>query len=235
MVSTRTQQKAAESKQSKKSRVLTELSSKQFFSQHKIPITKTILATSVNGAIEAAEQIGLPVVMKVISPDIVHKTEAKGVAVDIRTLTEVQETYRQLLKNAKSYNPKAKIYGITVQEMAHGTEFFIGASRDPQFGPTVAFGLGGIYVEVFKDVSFRVVPITKDDAEEMLSEIQSSALLDGVRGKGPLFKEGIIDILLKISKLMNTNQFIREIDINPLIVNSSHVYAADARIVMEEL
>jgi len=218
----------------KKTRVLTELSSKQFFIKNNIPVTKTVLTTSADGAVDAARKLGFPVVMKVISPDIVHKTEAKGVAVDIKTYAEVKSTYTHLLRNAMNYNPDAKIYGVTVQQMAQGSEFFIGATHDPQFGPTVAFGLGGIYVEVFKDITFRVVPITREDAEEMITEVKSSALLDGVRGQKPLNKEEVIDIILKVSELMENNPKIKEIDINPLIVNQQKALAADARVIMEE-
>lgn len=216
-----------------KHRVLTEYEAKQLLVKHKIPVTKEELAKNKEQAVKAAKKIGFPVVMKIVSPDIVHKTEAKGVIINIKTESEVEQAFEQLVKNARAYKRNAVINGVLVQETAIGKELIIGTSTDPQFGPVLMFGIGGIFVEVMKDVTFRVIPITKADAEEMLSELKSRSVLDGFRGEKPLNKNAIINILLKVSDFVEKNQKVRELDINPLFVNETEAKAADARIILE--
>jgi acyl-CoA synthetase (NDP forming) len=213
-------------------KILTEFESKEFLKKYKIPITITKLAKTKAEAVKFARQIGFPVVMKVLSPEIVHKTDAKAVKVNLCNEQAVQKAYDEILKNAKAYNPKAKIHGISVQEMASGKELIIGTSTDPQFGPTIMFGLGGIFVEVMQDVSFRIIPIEKKDAEQMLDEIKGKKILEGVRGEKPLNRNAIINTLLDISKLIQENPDIKEIDLNPIFATHRGIKVADARIVL---
>ena len=154
---------------------LTETEAKQIFSAYGLPIAQTRLAKSEDEAVELAKKIGFPVVMKIISPDIVHKSDAKGVKVNIKDEAGVREAYKTILANAKVYKADANIHGIAVQEMAPwGTEVIVGSVNDPTFGPTVMFGLGGIFVEVLKDVTFRVAPVNKSQIEQMLTEIRGA-------------------------------------------------------------
>jgi len=214
-------------------KALTEFKAKEFLKNYGISITRERLATSKKDALVFANKIGYPVVLKVVSPDILHKTEADSVAVGICSDKELGEVYDKLLRNAKRYKKSARIDGISVQETLRGTELIIGSSQDPQFGPTIAFGLGGILVEVLKDVSFRIIPITKLDAMEMVQEIKGYEVLKGVRGRKPANITAIVDVLLKVSKLIEENPDIKELDINPLFVNDKRAVAADARIILK--
>jgi len=199
---------------------LNEFESKKLISLYGIPITHEKLATSVEDAKKIAKEIGYPVVLKGMSHDITHKTEAGIVALNISDEVKLEKCYMEILGNAKKYNPKADIQGVLVQEMVkEGTEVIVGMSKDPQFGPIIMFGLGGTFVEVLKDVSFRVPPITHRDAEEMIKEIKAYKILEGVRGKKTVDIESIIDTIMKLSKLsLSLKDSIAELDINPLIV-----------------
>ncbi|HIK00417.1 TPA: acetate--CoA ligase family protein [archaeon] len=213
--------------------VLTEVEAKQVLDSYGIPTTKGILVNKKEDAIKAAQKIGFPVVMKVVSPEIVHKTEAKAVAVGLKTVEEVAQAFETLQKNARAYKKGAKIHGVLIQEMASGKEVIIGAIKDVQFGPTVMFGIGGVLVEIMKDVTFRVAPISKLDAQEMLHELKGYKILQGVRGQKPINESAILNILLKVSQLVSENPQIKELDINPLFVNEKEAKAADARIILE--
>jgi acyl-CoA synthetase (NDP forming) len=219
-------------------RTLDEYRSKLILAHYDIPIVREEVATSLEEALAIAREIGLPVVLKVLSPDILHKTEARVVRLDIISEEDVKKAYGEILENARAYKPDATIHGILVQEMVcGGTEVIVGMSHDPQFGPTVMFGLGGIFVEVYRDVSLRVVPLTRADAEEMIDEVKGSALLEGYRGRQKGDVEGIIDVILKVSRLaMDLGEEVRELDINPLIVlgEGRGVKAADALIVKKD-
>ncbi len=219
-------------------RALDEYRSKLILAHYDIPIVREEVATSLEEALAIAREIGLPAVLKVLSPDILHKTEARVVRLGIISEEDVKKAYGEILENAKAYKPDATIDGILVQEMVRGgTEVIVGMSHDPQFGPTVMFGLGGIFVEVYRDVSLRVVPLTRADAEEMIDEVKGSALLGGYRGRQKGDVEGIIDVILKISRLaMDLGEEVRELDINPLIVleEGRGVKAADALIVKKD-
>jgi acetyl-CoA synthetase (ADP-forming) len=214
-------------------KVLTELESKEFLKKHGIKITKQKLARNKAEAVKFANQIKYPLVMKIVSPDIVHKTEAKGVKLNICNPKQVEKTYTELIENAKKYKKSAKINGVLIQEMAKGKEVIIGTSRDPQFGPTIMFGLGGVFVEILKDVSFRIIPIKRDDAMEMIQETQGYKILKGARGEKSANINSLVSILLKISSLVKNNPSIKELDINPLFVDEKGAVAADARIIME--
>lgn len=219
-------------------RALDEYRSKLILARYGIPIVREGVATSLEEALAIAREIGLPVVLKVLSSDILHKTEAGTVKPGIISEEDFREAYGEILENARAYKPDAAIDGILVQEMVQGgTEVIVGTSHDPQFGPTVMFGLGGIFVEVYRDVSLRVVPLTRTDAEEMIDEVRGSALLEGYRGRQKGDVEGIIDVILKVSQLaMDLGEEVRELDINPLIVlgEGRGVKAADALIVKKD-
>lgn len=184
-----------------------------------IPLPQSVLAKNPDEAVEAAEKIGYPVAMKIASPDILHKTDIGGVRLDIRGPDEVRDSFDLLNYRALRFMPEAEIWGVLVQEMVEGChEVLVGMSRDPQFGPLLAFGLGGIYVEALRDVTFRIAPLARWEAKEMLSEIRGYSLLRGVRGERPADLEAIVDCILRLSQLVTDFPEIVELDINPLIV-----------------
>ncbi|MFL7790821.1 MAG: acetate--CoA ligase alpha subunit [Anaerolineae bacterium] len=199
------------------------------------PIPQSRLAKTPDEAAAIAEEIGYPVVLKIASPDILHKTDVGGVKVDLRSATDVKDAFDLMIYRAGRYVPGANIWGCQVQQMVQGgREVLLGMSRDPQFGPLVAFGLGGIYVEALKDVAFRVAPFSRQEAEEMIREIRSFPLLEGVRGEPPADFEAMVDALLKISRLVTDFPEIVELDINPLMVfdEGRGAMAIDMRLVL---
>jgi len=199
-----------------------------------IPLNKYKLAKTEEEAVTIANEIGYPLVMKIVSPQIIHKTEVGGVKVNITSEDEVRKTYNGLIARAKDKMPEAEILGVSLEEMLRGTELIVGTTEDPQFGPMIMFGVGGIFVEVYKDVSFRLVPITAGDAVEMLNEIKGKALLHGVRGLPEANIEQLSKILISVSNLIESHPQIKEMDINPLIITNSGAMAADARIVLDQ-
>ena len=197
---------------------LNELEGNRLLSSYGISMAKTLLAKSADEAVEIAEEIGYPLVLKILSPQILHKTEAGCVRVGLADENEVRTAYDEILENAKKYDPNSRIEGIIVQEMVpNGLELIFGINKDPQFGHTIVFGLGGIYVEVFEDIALRLVPISKDDAYAMISETNVSKILAGARGKEYDIDE-VVDILMKLSKLVQEHPQIQEVDINPFIL-----------------
>lgn len=199
-------------------------------------IPQSEIADTPEAAIEIASRIGYPVVLKIASPDILHKTDVGGVKVGLRNAEEVRDAFELMLYRAQRYVPEARLWGCLVQEMvpAGGLEVLVGMNRDPQFGPLVTFGLGGIYVETLKDVTFRIAPFSVQEAMEMLAEIRSHALLDGVRGKPAIDKDAIVDTLLRIGQLVQDFPEIVELDINPLMVypRPQGAIAIDMRLVL---
>lgn len=196
---------------------------------------RTALARTPEEAVAIAEEIGYPVVMKIASPDIIHKTDIGGVKLNIQSPSEVRDTFDLLVYRATRYMPDATIWGCQVQQMVRGgKEVIVGMSRDPQFGPLVMFGLGGIYVEVLKDVSFRVAPISREEAEEMINEVKSIQLLKGVRGEPPRDIKAVVDVILRVAKLVVDFPEIVEMDINPLMVleEGKGAMAVDMRITL---
>ncbi len=202
-----------------------------------LKIPRSELAKTSQEAVEIAVDIGYPVVLKIASPDILHKTDVGGVKVGLESADQVRDAFDLMIYRTERFLPDAEIWGCQVQEMAPtgGLEVLIGMNRDPQFGPLVTFGLGGIYVEALKDVTFRVAPFTRLDAQAMLSEIRAKALLDGVRGKPPVDKDAIVDVLLRMGQLVQDFPEIAEFDINPLIVypKDQGALAIDMRLVLE--
>ena len=197
---------------------------------------ETRLGTSSEGARRLAQEIGYPVVAKIASPDILHKSDAGGVKVGIEDEPQLIDAYEEILSNARRFVPTARIWGAIIQEMLPPSrELIVGVNRDPQFGHLLMVGFGGIYVEVMKDVAFRIAPITREDAYEMLTELKSYRLLQGVRGEKQADIEALVDVLLKTSQLVTEHPYIVEMDINPLKVYelSGGCIAADARMVID--
>ena len=202
-----------------------------------VSIPESLIATTPEKASEFAEKMGYPVVMKVVSRDILHKSDAGGVILGIKNKEEVAGAYDTIIKNCKTYNPNAVIDGIEVTQMvSSGTEFIVGGRRDPAFGPVVMFGLGGVYVEVMKDVVFRALPINRQEAENMLAGIKSAKFLSGVRGQGPRDTDSIIDAIIKVSTILNECPRITDIEINPIVVyeKGKGLKAVDSRIMIEK-
>jgi len=184
-----------------------------------IPVPSSELAQNVRQAVNAAERIGYPVAMKVVSPQILHKTDIGGVKLNLNSDREVEIAFTEIMRNASLFMPEARIFGVEIQKMMPaGREIIVGMNRDVQFGPLIMFGLGGVYVNILRDVSFRLAPISAQAASEMITETKSYALLRGVRGEPPADINSIVDVILRISQLSMDFGEINEIDINPLFV-----------------
>ena len=215
--------------------ILTEIESKQLIKQAGISVSDTRLAMSGEEAISTSKQFGFPVVLKIASPDVVHKSDAGGVKVGLKTSKQVGKAYDDILEAIRQKYPQAMIQGVAVQKMARpGVEVIIGMSKDAQFGPVLMFGLGGILVEILKDVSFRIVPLTKRDAGEMIREIKGYPLLQGYRGQEPVDVSNLEELLLKVSDFVEQNPAVKELDLNPIFAYSNGAIAVDARVVLEE-
>ena len=199
---------------------LTEYQAKQVLADYGIPVTREALATTAEQAVDLAGQIGYPVVMKIVSPMIPHKTEAGGVKVGVRDAQAVRDAFAEIVANAGRHSPGAPIDGVLVQAMVSGgTEVILGVTQDPLFGPAILFGLGGIFAEVMKDVCFRIAPITRSEAMAMIRSIKAFPILDGARGRPKADLEALADALVRLAALaVDLQDSIAEIDINPLIV-----------------
>jgi acyl-CoA synthetase (NDP forming) len=213
---------------------LTELESKQILKEAGIDTTETRLARSREEAISLSKEIGFPVALKIVSADVLHKSDAGGVKLSLNSEQEVAKAFDDILSAIKEHEPTAKIEGVAVQNMARpGTEVIIGMYKDAQFGPVLMFGLGGIFVEVLKDVSFRIVPLTKRDAQEMIKEIKGYPILEGYRGQEPASIGVLEDFLLKVSDFVERRPEIKELDINPIFAYKDGALAVDARVILE--
>lgn len=214
--------------------ILTEYESKKLLKQAGIPVVETRLAKTQKETVLMSQKIGFPVVLKIASPDVIHKSDSGGVKLSLNNVAGVKKAYGEIMERVGELYPNAVIYGITVQKMARpGTEVIVGTSKDPQFGPVIMFGLGGIFVEVLKDVSFRVIPLNRRDAQEMIKEIKGYPLLQGMRGKEPVNIRVLVDIILKISNLIEENPQIKELELNPIFAYGDGAVAVDARIILE--
>jgi acyl-CoA synthetase (NDP forming) len=212
---------------------LNEIESKQLLKAAGVSTTDTRLATSRDEAVALAREIGFPAVLKIVSPDIVHKSDIGGVKLGLGDESAVVKAYDEMMAAANSKQPGSKIEGVSVQNMATpGIEVIVGVSRDPQFGPVLMFGIGGILVELLKDVSFRIAPITRRDANEMIKEIKGFPLLEGYRGSEQANIEALEDILLKVSELAANTPEIKEMDLNPVFARRDDAIAVDARIIL---
>jgi acyl-CoA synthetase (NDP forming) len=213
--------------------VLTEVEAKELLKQAGISVVETRLATSKNKATEISKELGFPVVLKIASPDVVHKSDVGGVKLDLRTVTQVGKAYSDIMKAIRTQYPEAKIQGVSVQKMARsGVEVIIGMSKDAQFGPVIMFGLGGILVEILKDVSFRIVPLARRDAREMIREIKGYPVLEGYRGQEPVDVSYLEEMILKVSSFVEQHPEIEELDLNPVFAYSDGAAAVDARVII---
>lgn len=213
--------------------VLTEIEAKQILNEAGIHCSDTRLAATKAESVAISEEIGYPVVLKISSVDITHKSDAGGVKVNLPDKAAVEEAYDEIMASCTAKHPDADIEGVAVQGMAKpGTEVIIGMTKDPSFGPVLMFGLGGIFVEVLKDVAFRVVPLEKSDAAEMIYEIKGKKLLEGYRGEDPADTAFLEDMLLKLSQLVDKTEDIVEIDMNPVFAYKKGAVVVDARIIL---
>src|SRR5216684_2130176 len=198
-----------------------------------IAVPKEGVARSAQEAGKLAQGMGFPVVLKIVSPDILHKTEAGGVLVGVKSAEEARKGYDTIMVNAKTYNAKANLLGVQVQQMlTGGQEVIIGAVTDPVFGKLVAFGLGGVLVEVLKDITFRLAPATKGDALSMLDGIAAAQILKGVRGADPVNRDALASMIQNVSQLIADHPEIAEMDLNPVFATKDGAIAADVRIVV---
>ena len=215
---------------------LSEYEAKRLIEQWGVPIVTEQLASSEDQAVAAAREIGFPVVIKVSSPDILHKTEAGALRVGLPDENAVRGAYREVIANAESYAPGARIEGVLVGEMVRGgTEVIVGVNYDAQLGPVLLYGMGGVLVEVMRDIALRVCPVSRLDAEEMVAQVRGSRLLHGFRGQPKADVDALVDTLVSVSDLaVNLEGVIEELDINPLAVlpEGKGVRALDALVTL---
>ena len=215
--------------------LLSEVESKQLLEEAGIPVVTTRLATSREEAVRIAEEIGLPGVLKVVSPDVTHKSDVGGVKVGLETAEQVSSAYDSIMSSTRAAAPTASIEGVSVQSMAEpGVEVIVGATRDPQFGHVVMFGLGGVLVEMLRDVSMRLVPVEQRDARAMIREIKGLPLLQGYRQYPPCDLDSLEEVILGLSRFLEEHPEVRELDLNPVLCYPKGLVAVDARVVLEE-
>jgi len=215
--------------------VLTEAESKELLTGLGIRTTQMRPAASREEAVAVSREVGYPCVLKVASPDITHKSDAGGVKVGLADEAQVAEAYDAIMASCRAAFPDAAIEGVTVQDMAPpGLEVIVGMATDPQFGPVLMFGLGGVWVEVLKDVSFKIAPLTRADARAAIGEIRAARLLDGFRASEPVDKAALEDILLRVSAFAAETPEVREMDLNPIFAYSDGAVAVDARVILGE-
>jgi acyl-CoA synthetase (NDP forming) len=213
-------------------KLLTEIESKDWLKTAGIPVNPTFLAKDLKVALSISQEIGFPVVMKIVSRDIAHKSDVGGVKLGLANASQVKKAYREMMLSIKMQVPNARIEGVSIQKMARpGVELIFGMNQDSQFGPVIMFGLGGILVEVLKDVSFRLVPVTPRDASEMIGEIKGSALLRGYRGQEAVNLILLEKLIVDLSQFVENNPQIQELDLNPVYGYKDAILAVDARIV----
>ncbi len=205
--------------------------------RHGIKVPERLIAENEEHAVFYANRVGYPVVLKISSPDIVHKTDAGCVALDLWTEDQVRHAYDSVMRNARRAEPSGRIDGVIVQKMVRGREvreLIVGARRDSQFGPVVMFGLGGVFVEVLKDVSFRLSPLRRRDAREMIREIKGYPVLQEFRRMRPVNMKALEDTILAVSRIMERHGEIEEMEINPLLADHEKAVAVDTRIMVGE-
>jgi acyl-CoA synthetase (NDP forming) len=214
--------------------LLTEIESKELLKQIGVNVVETKLATSKQEAISLSQQLGFPVALKIVSPDVIHKSDVGGVKLNLKTSIQVDKAYDEIMAAVKKKYPQVIIHGVSVQKMAKpGLEVIIGMTKDNQFGPVLMFGLGGILVEVLKDISFRIVPLTSYDAHEMIREIKGIPLLEGFRGREKIDVPNLEKLLLVLSGFVEQYPEIKELDLNPIFAYTKGSVAVDARVVLD--
>ena len=215
--------------------LLSEVEAKELIKKAGIPVVETRLAGTKKEAVAISQEIGFPVAMKIVSPDISHKSDVGGVKLGLLNASQVGKAYSEMMLSVRGKLPDARITGVSIQKMAaSGLEIIIGMTRDAQFGPVIMFGLGGILVEVLKDVSFRIVPLTRRDAAEMIKEIKAYTLLKGYRGQEAVSIPSLEELIMKVSDFIANNPQIKELDLNPVLAYKDSALAVDARIILEE-
>jgi acyl-CoA synthetase (NDP forming) len=213
--------------------LLSEVEAKQLLAEAGVPVVETALARTAEEASAEADRLGYPVVLKIVSPDISHKSDVGGVRIGLGNAGDVLMAFDEVVANAKAAVQDARITGVAVQGMApQGTEVIVGMTTDDQFGPVMMFGLGGVLVEVLKDVVFRVVPLEERDADQMIDEIKLGAILDGVRGKASADKAALKGAILKVANFVEQHPEVQELDLNPMFVYPHGALAVDARILI---
>jgi len=214
--------------------LLTEIEAKQMLEEAGIPVSPARLAKTREEAVAVANELGYPAVLKVVSPQITHKSDVGGVALGLASAEDVGAAFDRIVASAKQHAPDATIEGVAVQRMERqGIEVIVGVTKDPQFGPVLMFGLGGVLVEVLKDVAFRVIPINERDARQIIHEIKGYPLLEGYRGSEPADVAKLQELLLKVSTFIEQHPEIAELDLNPVFAYKDGAIAVDARIVIE--
>jgi acyl-CoA synthetase (NDP forming) len=215
-------------------RCLTEIESKRLIAAAGIEVAEAQLAKTKREAISIAKEMGFPVVLKIVSPDITHKSDVGGVKLGLRSASAVGRAYSEIMGSVREREPQAEVHGVSVQKLIpQGIEVIMGMTMDEQFGAVLMFGLGGVFVEVLKDVSFRIVPLTRRDAREMIEEIKGYPVLKGYRGQEAANITALEDTLLKLSRFVEGHPEIRELDLNPIFARSDGAIAVDARIIVE--
>lgn len=205
---------------------------RRIFAEAGIPLNASSFARTREEALAAGDRIGYPVVLKIVSPEIVHKTEVGGVRLQIRSREELGAAWDEMMRAVSARVPGARVDGVTVDEQVSGTELIVGSTRDPQFGPLIMFGLGGILVEIYRDVTFRLIPIERADALEMIEEVRGKQIYRGARGLPRADPDSLVEVLLAVSRLVERYPAIRELDLNPLVVTAKGLRAIDARILL---
>ncbi len=213
--------------------ILTYEESRKIMSFAGIPLNKMEVAKDCDDCLVKAKSIGYPIVLKIVSEDVLHKSDSGGVKIGIKSGEDLKKAYEEMIIKVRRFYPDAKIGGFSIEEMVEGVELLIGTNTDPQFGKMIALGIGGIFVEVYKDVSFRLIPVNDEDVEDMINEIKGRKMLDGYRGKPKVDKDELKSLVLRISKLIEANPIIKEMDLNPVVATKDGLKAIDARIILE--
>ncbi len=205
----------------------------QICAHHNIPTPKSRLTQNVHEAIKEAKEMGFPVALKIVSPQIIHKSDVGGVILDIKNEHELESQYKKMSTEVPQRAPTAQILGILVAKMMPtSTELIVGSVRDRQFGPSIMFGIGGIFTEIYNDVAFRVAPIDRIDAWNLTHELKGSRILEGARGNPPANIDAIISLLLNVSELVTEHEAINQLDLNPVMAYPDSVCAVDTRIII---
>lgn len=216
------------------SKILLEHEAKELLVEHDIPVLDFAFCEDYESLEKAANDFGYPVVIKVVSPQIVHKSDAGGVVLNIKNDQELKESYDTMMKSALEYEPNADIKGVIISpHISGGLEVIVGSTVDPQFGPVIMVGLGGIFVEIFKDTAFGVAPVDEQEALEMLESLQAYPLLKGTRGKKGTDLKLLSQLIVKVSEFI-MEQNVKELDLNPIFCFEDRILAVDARMIIEE-
>lgn len=223
-----------ESKVAETTKVLNEVDSKAMLNAAGISVVETRFARTMKEAVAISKELDFPVALKVMSAEVIHKSDAGGVKLKLENGSQVEKAYAAMMASVKAMYPKAKIDGVSVQKMARpGVEVIVGMSKDPQFGPVLMFGLGGVLVELLKDVAFRIVPVSEFDAAEMIREIKGFPMLTGFRGSEPADLKALEKLIVSVSDFVEKNPQVKELDLNPVFAYKDGVVAVDARVVLE--